>query len=217
MIRGTIAKFQGYQTEDTYCDINLGITGSPCKVCNQVSCSCDNTLSCNNGHICVKQKIGFRTFKYETITKLSLTQQSHKFCDEDCVNKNFKSPYFINIKDDEISFNFREGKVYIAYLADMTDEEGNLLIYDHPLVNDYYEYAVKKKLFENMKFNKEGDHLQDYQLAKAELREAKIQARNFVSTPEYDEIVDGFEANRIRFYNKYAKVFDNPSLGYYDL
>jgi len=42
--------------------------------------------------------------------------------------------------------------VYISYQGAMEDEDGNLLVLDHPYCNEYYEYALKERILENMVF-----------------------------------------------------------------
>ena len=178
---------------------------------------CDNKCAVNecNGVMWITQKIGDRTVKYEHITKLSISKASHPFCSDTCMNFRFKDPNQMHIDSDgeTAHFSFREGDIYISYLSDMVDGDNNVLILDHPLVNDYYEYAVKKKLFENLELNKEGDFERDFVLVSNELRKARIEAINFVNTPEYGDIIKIYESNRQRFYNNYARHFDEYSQG----
>jgi hypothetical protein len=37
----------------------------------------------------------------------------------------------------------------------MENEEGDLLVLDHPYCNEYYEYALKQRILENMLFDGE--------------------------------------------------------------
>jgi hypothetical protein len=178
---------------------------------------CDNKCALNecNGVMWVTQKIGSKTYKYEHLQKLSISKSSRKFCSDTCFNLRFKSPNEMHIDSDgeTVHFSFREGEIYIKYLSDMVDGENNVLILDHPMVNDYYEYAIKKKFFENMELNKEGDFERDYVLVSNELRKARIEAINFINTPEYGEIIKIHESNRKRFYDKYVRYFDEYSQG----
>lgn len=178
---------------------------------------CDNKCQLNecNGVVWITQKVGNRVFRHEHLEKLSLSKSSRAFCTDTCLNFRFTSPNQMQIAADgeTVHFSFREGQVYLSYLSDMVDKENNVLILDHPLVNDYYEYAVKKKFFENMELNKEGDFVRDFQLVAEELRKARIEAINFINTPEYGEIIKMHESNRRRFYNQYARYFDEYSQG----
>lgn len=178
------------------CD--FGNCGGPCEKCMWVT-----------------QKVGVKVYTYTDLKELQLTKSSHGRCADNCMNFRFRSPHQIKIEDDHATFSFREGKVYINYLADMVDEDNNVLVLDHPTVNDYYEYAVKKKFFENMFLNKEGDFLQAYQAMQAELLKARTMAITFVNTPEYGDLQKMFIDNRNRFYKKYVRYFDNHDQGYF--
>jgi hypothetical protein len=206
----TTPRLGGAHTEDITMPLE-----NKCHTCNNTPCTCKFEFKACDGNKWVVQKIGIKTETFEHLEKLSLTKASHRHCADNCLNFHFKSPHQIDINDNEATFSFREGKVYINYLSDMTDEEGNLLILDHPLVNDYYEYAVKKKFFENMSLNKEGDFINSYRLVKEELRQAKIRAIDFINIPEFDEIQDFYERNRRKFYNDYVRYFSNEDQGYY--
>lgn len=206
----TTPKIRGIQTEthsETQEDIPIAIKNSN-SVC-YTEC---------NGATWITQKVGSKTHKFQRIDKLSITKGSYRYCSDDCLNFRFNNSNLMNIlNEDEASFSFREGKVYLNYLSDMVDEDNNLLILDHPLVNDYYEYQIKKKIFENFKINKEGDFLQDFQIMKGELRDAKIKAINFINTPEYGELLEIHKQNRRRFYQRYVSYFNYPEQGFFKM
>jgi hypothetical protein len=179
-----------------------------------------NPSECMEGRgqdIWITKKLGIKIETFTHLDKLRVTNRAAKRCTDTCFNRRFQTHNVIDIEGDEATFSFREGKVYMNYLADMISDDGDILILDHPKVNDYYEYAIKKKFFENMKFNKEGDFLQDFQIAKQELKEARISALLFVNTVEYDEIIKTHLENRKRFYRKYIDYFDDLKDGYYQI
>ena len=68
----------------------------------------------------------------------------------DCPNINIQAIDIAEIKDGFLLTNFTSGKVYINYQGAMEDDEGNLLVLDHPYCNEYYEYALKQRILENM-------------------------------------------------------------------
>ena len=192
---------EGHTNLPTSCFLHscdFGDCGGPCANCMWVT-----------------QKVGVKAYNYTELHKLQLTKSSHSRCSDNCLNFFFRSPHQIKIEDDHATFSFREGKVYINYLADMVDEENNILILDHPTVRDYYEYAVKKKVFENMYLNKEGDFLQPYQAMQAELLKARTLAITFINTPEFGDLQRMYMDNRNRFYKKYVRYFDNRTQGYF--
>lgn len=203
-----LPSLRGIQTEQITVDRDVPLDQTitdPCKnICSFDSCG-DVTW--------VSQKVGERTFKFQSLKKISLTKRSHPFCADNCLNLIFNSPDQMEIKEDDASFSFREGKVYINYLTDMVDYDGNLLVLDHPLVSDFYEYTIKRKILENLELNKEGDFARDYQLVTERWREARIQALSFINTPEYGEIQSLYKANRHRFYKRYVSHFDETKNG----
>lgn len=206
----TVPKIQGVHTEDKVVPLV-----NKCNECGQSPCSCQFEFKACEGYKYVAQKIGIKTVKYEHLELLGLTKTSHKFCSDHCLNSHFKSHNMMNIMNGEATFSFRQGKVYMNYLADMVDDSGQLLILDHPLTNDYYEYAIKKKIFENLKFNKDADVAQDLQYVAGELRQARIRAISIVNMPEFEEINEYFHKNRKRFYDDKIKYFESVDTGHF--
>lgn len=174
----------------------------------------NNLNACINeqgGCYWVTQQFRDKTVKYHNLVPLRITSGSTRFCDNKCINGRWSnSGYEIDIDGEcgQAVTNFKEGKVYISYTADLVDENNNILVLDHPLTTEYYEYAIKKALLEMWFINKQVDIAQALQYIKGELRESRIRALNFVNTVEYTEIQDLFRANRDRFYNRYNRMFD---------
>lgn len=46
-------------------------------------------------------------------------------------------------------------KVYVNYMGSLEDDNGNLLVLEHPLINNYYTSAIKKTILENLYINGE--------------------------------------------------------------
>lgn len=163
----------------------------------------------------ITEKRGHKNHVYQSYEKISIGRKSHAYCSDTCLNFRFTGPNQMNFDNDgeTVHFSFREGKVYLNYLSDMVDDDNNILILDHPLVNDYYEYAIKNKFFENMELNKQGDFIRDFQLTDEKLRRSKREALGIVNTPEYGELINIHNANRRRFYNQYVRYFDEYNQG----
>lgn len=118
------------------------------------------------------------------------------------------------IKHGHLYTSFQDGKVYINYQAHLEDEDGNLLVPDHPLLNEYYEYALKKRILENLFMNGE-DVAQRIQLVQNELRGARNNALSLVNTPNFAEMQRLWEANRKAMNNKFYDMFRSyPPLKY---
>lgn len=147
--------------------------------------------------------------RYKDLAPIRLTQRSHKSCTTDCLNAKLSSTEFeMDIDNGEIVTGLKEGKLYLNYLSEMADNEGNLMVLDHALVRPYYEYAVKKHLLEQWMINNDADVAQKLMYIKQELAQARIEAIHFVSTIEYSDIQEVFKANRKRFFNRYINTID---------
>lgn len=115
--------------------------------------------------------------EYRTYTRFfPLTIRSGSSVQCDCPNINQKAIDIAEIKDGYLLTSFEAGKVYLNYLGAMEDEEGNLLVLDHPYCNEYYEYALKQRILENMVFAGEAGASQQLGLIEQRLRAARNNA-----------------------------------------
>lgn len=111
------------------------------------------------------------------------------------------------IKDGYLYTSFKTGKVYINYQGMMEDDDGNLLVPDHDMLNEYYEYALKKRILENLIMNDENISQAKIQLINEGYRHARTYALTIVNTPNFAEIKRVFQANRKAQYAKYYDMF----------
>ena len=99
------------------------------------------------------------------------------------------------LKNGFIETNFEEGDMYISYDSLMEDDEGNLLVLDHPIVNEFYEYALKERIYENLLMA--GEAVTNYfQLSAEKLRMARNNALSFINTPDFAELRENWRMNR---------------------
>ena len=101
---------------------------------------------------------------------------------------------------------FSEGKVYLNYQGQMEDEQGQLLVPDHDLLNEYYEYALKARIMENLYLNGE-DVAQRLGLIEGRLKAARNQALSLVNTPNFSELEEIWWTNRRAMHSKYYDMF----------
>ena len=120
------------------------------------------------------------------------------------------------IKGGFLFTNFQTGKVYLNYQGQMEDEDGNLLVPDHDLLNEYYEYALKARILENLYMNGE-DVMQRLQLIEQRVKAARNNALSLVNTPNFKELEQMWAANRKAMYGKYYNMFMSysPNSAYY--
>lgn len=149
-----------------------------------------------------------QTRVYRNLIPLKMKRSEEIDCG--CPNLYVDLPDEAWIKHGFLYTSFQEGNVYINYQAHLEDENGNLLVPDHDLLNDYYEYAVKKRILENLFMNGE-DVGQRLQLVNGELRAARNQALSLVNTPNFTELKEVWETNRKAQYGKFFNMFKSYS------
>jgi hypothetical protein len=133
--------------------------------------------------------------------------------DCDCPNLNFYAPDTAWIKDNFIYTSFDCGSLYINYQGMLEDDGGNLLVPDHDMLNEYYEYALKQRILENLIMNDEITAGQKLQLIENRYRAARNQALSIVNTPNFAEMKQLWELNRTAQYSKYYDMFKSLPYG----
>jgi hypothetical protein len=152
------------------------------------------------------------TRTYRSLTPLRMVRSQEIHCD--CPNLYFNTLDQGYLKNGYLFTTFDTGKVYVNYMGEMEDENGNLLVPDHALINDYYEYALKKRIIENLALNGE-DVAQRLQLIIPEFKAARNNALSLVNTPNFKEIEELWWQNRRAQYAKYYDMFKSYQRGNY--
>ena len=173
---------------------------------NLCECPTVQTNACG-GRFKVVQKIKTQTVEFTEVDLFKITNNSRKYCTNGCFNLGYESVNTGQIQKDYLYTNFEEGTIYLNYMGMMEDEDGNLTVLDHYLVNDYYEYAIKERILENIILNKDATVMTQYELARARAREERTRALLLRNMPEYSEIKETIQYNRRKAYNKYYKYF----------
>lgn len=199
----------------------------PCPSCTPCSCtsfaSCENTtynplepfgdacvkprvfMNCKNECFELVQIVKTETRVYKTLQPLQLVESAQGI-ECGCPGLYMKSANHAWIKDGFLYTNLDCATVYINYEASMQDESGNLIVPDHEMLNDYYEYALKERILENLMINDE-DTVRKLEYISLKRRNARIEARNVVDTPNFRELKQTWEKNRKAQYNKYFSKF----------
>lgn len=128
-----------------------------------------------------------------------------------CPNLYIKTREQAWIRDNYFYTNFDDAKIYISYQGTLEDDEGNLLVVDHDQINEYYEYAVKERILENLLMNDENVSAK-LQLVQQKLRIARNYAKSYVNTPNFAEMKQLWQANRKAQYGKYYDQFKSYSM-----
>jgi len=159
--------------------------------------------NCGNG-VQIVQHFSTKTITWDKQLPLYFIDSSN--LRTDCPNKTCMSENTAYIKDGYIHFNIEYGSVYINYVAQLEDREGNLLVMDDDIVNDYYEYALKQKIFEMMA--NQGEQVQGLmQLNSLNLRNARIKAESFVNSPGFNQLKSFHQNYRAAIYKRFFNSF----------
>ncbi len=148
------------------------------------------------------------TFVYNELYPLRMKPSQNIECH--CPNLYYNTHNEGWIKHGFLYTSFKTGKVYLNYQGQMEDDEGNLLVPDHDLINEYYEYALKSRILENLYINGE-DVAQRMQLIEQRLKGARNNALSIVNTPNFAELKQLWSANRKAMYGKYYYMFASHS------
>jgi hypothetical protein len=134
----------------------------------------------------------------------------------DCPNLYYNTANQGWIKGGFLFTTFETGKVYLNYQGQLEDDNGGLLVPDHDLLNEYYEYALKQRIMENLYMNGE-DVAQRMQLVEQRLKIARNNAMSLVNTPNFKEMEQMWLTNRKAMYARYYNMFKSysPDNAYY--
>lgn len=193
--------YAGRETE------NVVVGSCPkCSKCEQ-ECSCEFTYTqeCQNGErifVQVVEKRKTETRVYDTFDRIKIAVDTGR---KDALNDT-REGNVAYIKNGYIYTNLDNGSLFISYQGALEDDEGNLLVLDHPMINEYYEYAIKQRLLENLYINGE-DVVQKLQLVEQRLRSARNNALSIVNTPDFAEMYQLWKMNRKGMYHKYYDQF----------
>lgn len=111
------------------------------------------------------------------------------------------------LRDGFLETAFECGKVYINYQGSMEDDDGNLLVLDHPSINLWYEAEVSYRILRNLYINGEPDIERRLQLLDKERKEERAEAMKIAYTPDFNLMKQTFEIFRDREYQKHFAPF----------
>jgi hypothetical protein len=184
---------------------NVILNNATCTSCGNLDehCICQKTytVECQTGekvHVQVVEKRVDEVRVYDHFERLMISNVKNM-----SPNDSNLAGY---IKNGFIYTNLESGKVFINYQGNLEDDNGNLLVLDHPMINEYYEYAMKQRILENLYMNGE-DVAQKMQLVEQRLRGARNNALSIVNTPNFSEMQKNWEMNRKAMYSKYYDMF----------
>ncbi len=154
---------------------------------------------------CTLQNIDWQ-YLHNNCYMLCPMKNSLKYFTKYSINRNCKkSEYQIDVSERDLSFNFKEGKLYMAYTCDMVNEDGELLVLDHPLVNPYYESAIRTEILKDLWYNIDADTQLKYQNERdVELPKHKKKAIDIVTFPGYRKMKEYFRQVELEHARKWG-------------
>lgn len=178
-----------------------------CNKCGEIdtTCICERTytVECKTGekvYVQVVEKRKYETRTYDSFQPIRIATSTGRI---DAINDTDNVGY---IKNGFIYTNVDEGRLFISYQGALQDDDNNLLVLDHPMINEYYEYAMKQRILENL-FIAGEDVAQKMQLIEQRLRGARNNALSIVNTPDFAEMYKLWQTNRKAQYSKYYDMF----------
>jgi hypothetical protein len=163
-------------------------------------------MNCKNECYELVQRVNTVTNVYRTLLPLRIVENPESI-ECDCPNLYVQTGNKAWIQNGFLFTNFTTGKVYINYQGQMEDDEGNLLVPDHDMLNEYYEYAIKKRILENLIMNDENVSQVKIQLIETGYRTSRNYALSIVNTPNFAEIKRVWQMNRKAMYARYYDMF----------
>lgn len=139
--------------------------------------------------------------EYEWAAPLYITTQ--KYLDPGSFNHDFKAcGYNGQIKNGYLYTSVKCAKCFIAYQGDLVDEEGNLLVLDHPEIRTYYEDALKEEIFRNLWYS--GEEVENkLKYSEERTKQSRLRALSIVNMPNFSEMMDVHMMNRRMQYARY--------------
>lgn len=162
-------------------------------------------LDCEGNTMQLLQRFDSEIFEYTDFFPLNIISDTEDF-NGFCPGMYWQSGNTATIKNGWIYTSFQNGKVYVNYQGDMVDAEGNLLVPDHEMLNEYYELAIKLSILKNLYYNDEEPNINKIQLMQEDYRKARNNAMSYVNTPNFTEMKEMMQMNRRAMYNKFYKA-----------
>ena len=163
--------------------------------------SCFSTCG-GDGNVRVIENRGYEVREYSHFEKLHIKPQT--FLDPLSMNSRMTECGTAEIKNGYLYVHSKEScKVYISYQGELEDEQGNLLVLDHPEINFYYLAALQEQVFKSLWYSSGEEVKVKYDAAKMETREARARALSIVNMPNFQDMKAVFEGNRRAQYSRY--------------
>jgi hypothetical protein len=188
--------------------VNPFMVDTPCYGSGVICPTGSFTDNCGKCYFLAKYPSSEEETEYMITSPVRLTQRALSTCGQRaCLGHDDRLAYEIDINEGIVLTNFERGTLYINYLADMVDEDNNVMVMDHPLVRPYYEYAIKKRLMENWFLTNDAEVGQKLTYLIQMMQQSRLQAHNYVNGIGYKEVIDHWNNKRTNFLKRYVNMF----------
>jgi hypothetical protein len=169
-----------------------------------------DSLGCvDNYKVIIQRATSPEVYSFGSWSQLQIDKSSIKKCHNNCPNLTKPGKYTVTITDDDINTPFRSGTLYLMYLGNMRNEDGELLFPFHPMITPWYEWSIKYEIILNAIFNSNlGNEASNLlAIASKERSGAWLDAFNFTTDKGFGEYLDLQKKKELAWYNQYFKYF----------
>lgn len=163
--------------------------------------------TCGDGYYISTIERNYIEKTYKHIYPLILSETVNSACADYAPCTRWRGEYQVDMGDGEFKFSFKDGEVFVAYLGDMVDEEGEIVIPFHPRLNQYYEFAIKEKILEDIYLNSEADVAQKLQYVSQKKSAAYYDAWTYIQTAKAGQWTKMKKKAQMDYYNKWFRAF----------
>lgn len=166
--------------------------------------------SCNNCYWVSdrREEVKPEKIQYEVITPLIVSNRIVSKCVEySPCDKYRHGNYQVDLENEQLTFNFKDGEVYISYLGNLLSDDGEIEIPFHPKLNSYYEYAVMEKILQDIFLNSDGDVINKLKYITEKKKESYAIAWDYVNTAQVNEWANAQKNIQRDYYNKWYRIF----------
>lgn len=121
------------------------------------------------------------------------------------------SKHKVEIEDGEMRTGFRTGEVYMMYVANMTNDEGEIMVPFHPLITPWYVWNCVEYVITNMIFDTDEDLNKlkmQKDLAVDEKNKAWINCWSFSNNKEFLQWQNEQRKKELDWYNKWFRIIN---------
>ena len=163
---------------------------------------------CTPMHVSAYDSQYFERVENKKIFPLVLSNNLNSKCAPYSPCGTWKDGYQVDFEDDTFKFSFKSGEVFLSYLGDLINDEGDLLIPDNENILPFYEWTLMKVILEDLFMNSEADVINKYNLAKMNLIDAKLTAMDYVNAFKGGQLDHLSMKRKMQFYNDWIRKFE---------